>query len=136
MSNSERAAMGWNSAPAHRQPSIQCDDPAETAKESVERRLTQRVKAHPELAHAGVGVCQLTILGEGGGTWMIDWTVEGGAVRPGKSERADCVVEVSAEDFGKLFDGGADPVELFYQGRLAIRGNVSMAMQLATLWEE
>ena len=137
MSNSERAAMGWNSASASPQPSIECGDPAETTNEVVERRLKQRVKAHPELAHAGLGVCQFTISGEGGGTWVMDLTVEGGgAVRPGESERVDCVVEVSAEDFGKLFDGRADPVELFYQGKLAIRGNVSMAMQLATLWGE
>lgn len=29
---------------------IECGDPADTSKEVVERRLRQRVKAHPELA--------------------------------------------------------------------------------------
>jgi len=92
--------------------------------------------AHPELSQQRLGICQFTISGEGGGTWCVNLSGDAGTVRPGESDKPDCVVEVSAEDVANVFNRVADPVEMFYQGRLAIRGDISIAMQMATLWVE
>jgi len=134
MPNSERAASGWSGPASATEPSTDSGRLADTVREIFERRLEQRISAHPELAPHRSGACQVTVSGEGGGTWCVDLSGDAGTVRPGESDKPDCVVDVRAEDFVALFNGAADPVELFYRGRLSIRGDVSLAMRMASLW--
>ncbi len=109
---------------------------AKGIREIFEHTLEERAAAHPELAAQHQGTCQFKISGEGGGQWVLDLSAGTGRVQQGERANADCVVELSAEDFIELFSGRANPVELFYQGKLVTRGNISLAMQLATLWGE
>ncbi len=134
MPNSERAGSGWRSPVAASEPATGDGRLGDTVREIFEHRLGQRMSAHPELALHRSGICQFTVSGEGGGTWCIDLSGDGGTVHPGEHDRPDCVVEVGAEDFVALVNGAADPVELFYLGRLSIRGDVSLAMRMASLW--
>lgn len=136
MPNSERTTWRRSSPAASPGPSVNQGPLAQTIRRIFEHELEQRAAAHPELTAARLGVCQFTISGEGGGKWFLDLTAKGGKVVAGEAAAPECVVEVSAEEFVNLFSGKADPAELFYQGKLAIRGNVSMAMQMATLWGE
>ena len=53
-------------------------------------------------------------------------------VRPGRRDAPDCVLEVGAEDLVHVLMHRADPVEMFYRGRLRILGNVALAMQVAS----
>ncbi len=135
--NSERWSTWQRGNPsALSKPSSQEGPRTGTLRDIFERTLPQRLAAHPELAMAHLGICQLIISGENGGKWFLDLSDRNGHVIPGECDKPDCVVEVSSQDFVGLFTGKAEPAELFYQGRLAIRGNTSVAMQMATLWGE
>ncbi len=135
--NSERrSTWGEDNPPVPLTPAPREDLLAETLREIFEQTLPQRLAANPELAMAHLGICQLIISGKSGGKWFLDLTDRNGQVIPGECNTPDCVVEVNSQDFVDLFTGKAEPAELFYQGKLAVRGNISVAMQMATLWGE
>ena len=62
------------------------------------------------------------------GTVIIDE----GVARAG-DEPADCTLTASADTFRDMLDGALDPTGAFMSGRLAIEGDMGLAMKLASL---
>lgn len=134
MPNSETATTWSRSAPvASRTSSIGLDQIVGNNQEFFEWLLQKRMAGHPELAQQPLGICQFILTGDGGGKWFLELTAKGGRVVQGESDTPDCLVELSAQDFEKLAKGAIPPAELFYRGGLKVRGNISMAMQIASL---
>ncbi len=79
-------------------------------------------------------------IGDGGLDGSVKFVIEGeGAIRideGGVSEDdgdADCTVTSSADTFRALLDGELDPTAAFMSGRLAIEGDMGLAMKLGSL---
>ena len=58
--------------------------------------------------------------------------VDGSGARAGDGE-ADCTLTASAETFRDMLEGALDPTSAFIGGRLAIQGDMGLAMKLASL---
>lgn len=72
--------------------------------------------------------------GEGGGKWFADLTKEEGPwISEGEGE-ARCVITVSkGEDWVAIAAGKMNPTSAFMQGKLKVKGDMSLAMKLQTL---
>jgi putative sterol carrier protein len=58
--------------------------------------------------------------------------VDGAGARAGDGE-ADCTLTASADTFSDMLGGALDPASAFMGGRLAIEGDMGLAMRLASL---
>jgi putative sterol carrier protein len=72
--------------------------------------------------------------GEGGGQWTV--TIDDGRVdfEEGSPESPTVTVEAQAEDLKALVKGELNPMAAFMQGRVKVRGDMSIAMQLQKLF--
>jgi putative sterol carrier protein len=74
------------------------------------------------------------ISGEEGGQWTA--TIDSGqmSVEEGTTESPTITVEAAAEDLTALVDGDLNPMAAFMQGRLKVKGDISIAVQLQKLF--
>jgi putative sterol carrier protein len=78
---------------------------------------------------------QINISGDGGGQWFIDCTPGNPRAEAGNPGGADCTIEMSADDFQKLFENPqANGMQLFFAGKLKVSGNQMLAMKLQKLF--
>lgn len=89
--------------------------------------ITSAVAALNErLADGFAGIAKFVIDGEG--TIIID----GNGARVGDDD-ADVTLTASAETFEGILNGETNPTAAFMTGKLAVDGNMGMAMQLGAL---
>lgn len=63
--------------------------------------------------------------------WYIDLRTEGGSLGSGAfSGKADCTMTMNADAFNQMISGSLKPSAAFMNGKLKIKGNMSMAMKL------
>ena len=83
-------------------------------------------------------------LGDGGLDGSVRFVIDGeGAIRIDErgvaadggagGDAADCTVTADADTFRALLDGALDPTAAFMSGRLAIEGDMGLAMKLGSL---
>jgi putative sterol carrier protein len=72
--------------------------------------------------------------GDGGGKWFADLTKsEGPYISEGEGE-AKCTITVGkAEDWVAIATGKMNPTMAFMQGKIKVKGDMSMAMKLQSL---
>lgn len=69
----------------------------------------------------------------GEGVVFLDGSGEGNAVS-NEDKDADCTVNVDMEDFKGLLSGDLNPMTAFMTGKLAIDGDMGVAMKLGNLF--
>lgn len=107
-----------------------------SAQEVFDVLVPAGIAAHPEKARELNCVYCFKITGEGGADWTIDLTAETPSCTRGASEKAQCTISISAEDFKTML--GGDPnagMQLFFAGKLVVAGDVTLAMKLQQLFE-
>jgi putative sterol carrier protein len=72
------------------------------------------------------GTAKFDVTGEG--TFMLDST----GAHPG-DEAADVTLSADADTFRAIFEGDLNPTNAFMSGKLAIDGDMGMAMRLASV---
>ncbi len=74
------------------------------------------------------------VSGEEGGQWTV--TIDDGQVdvQEGSIGSPAITVGASAKDLKALIEGDLNPMAAFMQGRLKVKGDMSMAMQLQKLF--
>ncbi len=74
------------------------------------------------------------VSGEDGGQWTV--TIDNGQVdvEEGTTESPTITVEATAQDLKALIKGELNPMAAFMQGKLKVKGDMSMAMQLQKLF--
>jgi SAM-dependent methyltransferase len=102
----------------------------ELVQAAMERGLEDRLRA-ARLPEAFSAVGRMELRGEGGGVFAIEISAGDARVRPLPPARPDFVLEMTVEDFVRLFYAGADFWDLFYGASLRARGDIRFAMRIA-----
>ncbi len=72
--------------------------------------------------------------GEGGGKWFADLTKTEGPWIEKKDGEAKCTITVpKGEDWVAIASGSMNPTSAFMQGKIKVKGDMSLAMKLQTL---
>ena len=94
------------------------------------------IEEHVNLSRlAGVNATlQFEISGPGGGNWCVNIVEGAPSTACTKCEAADITLLVSDEDWLKIVSGELSVQTAFVTGRLKIRGDMTLAMKLQTLF--
>ncbi len=65
--------------------------------------------------------------------WTVDLKNGKGAVAQGESGKADCILEISDQDFCEMVAGKADAQKLYFGGKLKISGDIMASQKLMFL---
>ena len=77
---------------------------------------------------------QFDIGGEGGGKWFADLTRAEGPYIEQKEADAKCTITVpKGEDWVAIASGKMNPTSAFMQGKIKVKGDMSLALKLQTL---
>jgi len=99
-----------------------------TVKDIFENQIAKRA---PEATDIDA-VFFFNVTGEQAGQWVVDLT-DGGKVYEGTTDKADCSITIADSDFMDLVSGKVPGAMLFMQQKLAITGNMGLAMKLGQL---
>ncbi|MEM1025028.1 MAG: SCP2 sterol-binding domain-containing protein [Myxococcota bacterium] len=101
-----------------------------TPKEIFETKIAERLKSKPELVQQINSSYQFELTGDDGGEWAIDLTKDADHVSAGTIEEPGVKVTMSASDFVDLVNGKLNGQMAFMQGKLKIKGDMSLALKL------
>ena len=101
-----------------------------TAKEVFENHIPSRLANKPDVVTSINNSYQFDLTGDGGGKWVVDLTQPGGKVSEGEKADAGVTVTMTASDFVDLVQGKLNGQMAFLQGKLKIKGDMSLALKL------
>ena len=97
--------------------------------------IPQALAKHPDKAKEVNAIYYFDISGDGGGQWTVDLTADPPAVKEGKSDGAQCSISVAHEDFLEMLKDPQIGMQLYFQGKLTVEGDPTLAMQLQGVFE-
>ncbi|MGF1510108.1 MAG: SCP2 sterol-binding domain-containing protein [Myxococcota bacterium] len=101
-----------------------------TAKEIFETKIADRLAGKPDIAKQVNNTYQFDLTGEDSGTWHIDLTKESGHVGEGAIENPGVIITMAGSDFVDLVEGRLNGQMAFMQGKLKVKGDMSLALKL------
>jgi putative sterol carrier protein len=104
---------------------------ADTAKESFDAMAEN---FNSDKAAGLKAVYQWDITGDGGGKWNAD--INDGAITVAEGEHAspNITITVASQDWLDILNGKLDGQMAFMSGKLKVKGDMSLAMKLKTLF--
>jgi 3-hydroxyacyl-CoA dehydrogenase/3a,7a,12a-trihydroxy-5b-cholest-24-enoyl-CoA hydratase len=120
-------ARSGGAAPASAPSSAAAPSAPESA--DVFAAIAHHVATHPELA-AKVQSVFLFKLSDPASAWTLDLKNGAGSVAEGETQKPDCTLEISEQDFVDMASGKADAQKLYFGGKLKISGNVMASQKL------
>jgi putative sterol carrier protein len=88
----------------------------------------------PEKADGINATIQIKLSGEQGGNWYLDIHDQDCQLIQGEIESPSLTLESDPQDFKDIVSGKLDPAKAFMSGRLKFRGNMLIAMKLASVF--
>ncbi len=101
-----------------------------TCGEIFEDKIATRLKENPDVAEKIKASYQFDLTGDGGGMWSVDMTEGPGTVAAGELEEASVTITMAATDFVDLVEGRLNGQMAFMQGKLKLKGDMSLALKL------
>lgn len=89
----------------------------------------------PKKAGATKALIQLELTGQDSGLWVVDVANGECRIREQEAKRPDATITMDAEDFAALYHEQLNPIQAFMGGKVRVRGNVGLAMQLLNWFE-
>jgi len=102
------------------------------AKTDFAENLPNKISGDPDLAKDIDAVFLFKISGDEGGTWTVNCRDEPG-VTVGEVGEADCVLELTSEDWQAISDNPSSAMQLYFQGKLKVSGDAMKATKLQQL---
>jgi len=99
--------------------------------------MNQPIYSDPSLyfsCHDGNVYC-FKVTGEGGGEWTVDCTADPPACTRGDTGKAQCTIEVAADDFKTMLSDPNAGMQLYFQGKLRVTGDPMLATKLQKLFQ-
>ncbi len=102
----------------------------------VFEEIANKVQSNAALAKEIDGVYEFQLTNSKGKSQS--WTVDLKKVKvfAGKSDKPECTLKLSDDNFIAIMTGTKDSTELFFNGDLKIDGDMGLAMKLGTLRQE
>ncbi|NOZ85881.1 MAG: SCP2 sterol-binding domain-containing protein [Deltaproteobacteria bacterium] len=105
-----------------------------TAKEIFEKNIPENLTKNAEKLSGINAMYQFIITGDQGGEWVVDLTKpDGGEVREGKDDAAQCTLTISDQNFVDLYTGKLNGQMAFMTGKLKVAGNIGLALKLQNI---
>lgn len=106
-----------------------------TSVQEVFAALPARYQAGPAAQNGGLqAAIQFELSGEGGGQYAVVFAGPVCTVETGVTPAPTLTFITSAADFLSLVNGDLNPMQAFMQGKVQLRGDVSLALKLQTLF--
>lgn len=96
--------------------------------ESLLQTIAARILTDEELRRAFASPLGITVNGEKSRSWLISSELV--EVSKEKAAASSLSVEVAEKDLFDLVEGEANPQALFIQGRLKVKGDITLAFKL------
>lgn len=96
--------------------------------------LTRALATNGDAARKIGGKYQMNITGEGGGSWTIDLVSNPPTITSGTATDAGVTIDVANSDFQTLVADPGAGMKLFFAGKLKVKGNQMLAMNLQKLF--
>jgi hypothetical protein len=93
------------------------------------------LSAHPDRAKEVNAIYGFNITGDGGGQWTVDLVSEPPTCVKGDTGKAQCAIEVAAEDFNAMLANPQLGMQLYFQGKLRVTGDPMLATKLQKFFE-
>lgn len=103
-----------------------------TAKEVFSTTIPEAIAKNPHKAKEINAVFVFKIVGAG--NWTVDLTAATPSCVEGDSDNAQCTFEIQNSDFEAVLDNPALGMQLYFQGKLRIVGDVLLATKLQKLF--
>ena len=104
-----------------------------TARELFENVLPQILRDNPARAEKLGAVICFDILGEGGGTWIVDAVSRPPRVTNLGTGASSCTVRAQAVDFQAMLAEPKAALSLFQQGKIQVAGDTAIATRFHLL---
>jgi putative sterol carrier protein len=78
-------------------------------------------------------VYQYDLSGDEGATYQLHLSGGKAKVEKGASAKADCTLQMSADDFKDLLSGNLSGTAAFMTGKLKVKGNIGLALKLENI---
>ena len=99
-----------------------------TPQEIFEEKIATRLKENPDVAEKIKSSYQFELTGDDGGSWAIDLTKN--EVVSGTIDEPNVTITMAAKDFVDLVEGRLNGQMAFMQGKLKLKGDMSLALKL------
>jgi hypothetical protein len=103
------------------------------AKILFNEQMPKTLLKNPEKARELNAIYLFNILGEDGGVWTVDLKSNPPTCEPGDAKKAECTIEISAADFKTLMGNTQMAMMLFFQGKIKVSGDPTLATRLPAL---
>jgi putative sterol carrier protein len=104
-----------------------------TCKQIFEEKIASRLTSNPDVAEKIKSSYQFDLTGDGGGKWAVDLKTPPGQVTEGEIEAPSVTITMAAKDFVDLVEGRLNGQMAFMQGKLKLKGDLSLALKLQQL---
>ncbi|MBG9789471.1 SCP2 sterol-binding domain-containing protein [Brevibacillus laterosporus] len=96
--------------------------------------LADRINQNPSAIEGWLAVYQFDVSGERGGAFQVKFCNNHVQVTEGKPNQAQCTLQLSDTNFTKLLQKQLNPATAFILGKIKIKGDISLALQLQSLF--
>lgn len=107
----------------------------QNAQELFGTMIPEALKQHPDKAKEVNAIYYFNISGDGGGEWTVDLTADPPAVSDGKAGDPQCSITVAHEDFMEMLKDPQVGMQLYFQGKLTVEGDPTLAMKLQEVFQ-
>ncbi len=104
-----------------------------SAKEILEQKIPDKIRAHPEVGQAIGGVVVFDLSGADGGQWTLDLSKNPVTVATGAVADAKVTLSMAATDFVAMIGGELNAQKAFLTGKLKVKGDMGAALKLGKL---